>query len=112
MLIVLKSGSLSLLEPSGPVQVSNGIALLVVCTLSAPSDVMQASRLAYSFLICIVDQPREDEIHIWQLPTLDGAGSIQTCISSVFIHIGKPLQFYTVLLICFLMLHSVTTCNW
>jgi len=27
MLIVLKSGSLELLEPSGPVQVCNGIAL-------------------------------------------------------------------------------------
>lgn len=76
MLIVFESGSLSLLEPPGPVPVGNGIALLVVCAPPAPSDVMQASMLACSFHICIVDQTREDEIHIWQLPTLDGTGSI------------------------------------
>jgi hypothetical protein len=29
--VVLKSGSLNLLEPSGPVQASNGIALLTQC---------------------------------------------------------------------------------
>jgi len=29
--IVLKSGSLNLLEPSGPVQAYNGIALILLC---------------------------------------------------------------------------------
>jgi hypothetical protein len=41
MLIVMKPGSLNLLEPSGPVQAGTGIVLpftLLVCQISAKSD--------------------------------------------------------------------------
>jgi len=43
ILIVLKSGSFNLLEPSGPVQVSNGIAL-TLDSLSFPPALFVSAR--------------------------------------------------------------------
>jgi len=51
--IVLKSGSLNLLEPSGPVQACNGIALpftfAFTCLIREPWGSHDGSRMGYEF---------------------------------------------------------------
>jgi hypothetical protein len=48
--IVLKSGSLNLLEPSGPVQACNGIALFLITFLFTYPSQLQAVPSAWIFL--------------------------------------------------------------
>ena len=47
MLTVLKSGSLSLLEPSGPVQACNGIAFTLSCVLKLQFNKMEIIPYLY-----------------------------------------------------------------
>ena len=49
MPVVLKSGSFNLLEPSGPVQACNGIALPFIL------DILKLSLISYEELQCSVD---------------------------------------------------------
>jgi len=53
VLIVLKSGSLNLLEPSGPVQACNGIALPFTACKSQAYFIMLNPRLSVTDTICL-----------------------------------------------------------
>ena len=52
MPIVLKSGSLNILEPSGPVQACNGIALPLLWNSVSSCDVKQSYHPYYLFVVC------------------------------------------------------------
>ena len=88
---VLKSGSLNLLEPSGPVQACNGIAFTVF-SYSHYIKYMGVHPLSNQLKILGAPWPRERKNHTedlrgaWSLRTPAYTRILQVCINTYYIH--------------------------